>query len=204
MTKGTTLNYGLYSYENSNVLRLTDAGNDTFPLTLLNRSATAGTGVGIEFIADASDTVPTATIVSNTDGNLLFTDGNNTDVSLSTLAAGGGGSSDVQISYTTCPDDTTTHINIGDDTAPDISFQIHYVAERDIMGTPYYQAGEISVLYNDWYDTIFFDYSFIGDDIGMTITADYSGGDIRLNVIVDDTNTADLSFDYTITSKFYK
>jgi len=77
MTKGATLNYGLYSYENSNVLRLTDAGNETLPLTLLNRSATAGTGVGIKFIAGASDTVATASIVSTVADDLTFTVGSN-------------------------------------------------------------------------------------------------------------------------------
>ena len=49
------------------------------------------------------------------------------------------------ISYTTCADNTTTDIAIGD--SDDRSFLIHYIAERN-MGTVQQQSGEITVNYD--------------------------------------------------------
>ncbi|KKK59034.1 hypothetical protein LCGC14_3038430, partial [marine sediment metagenome] len=115
-------------------------------------------------------------------------------------AVGGETSVTKTISYTNCPDDSTTDITIGD--TDDVSFLFHYVASRD-MGTVQQQAGMIEVLYEAVSGTVHYSSSYIGSDLDFTIEAsDESNGDINLNIVVGDVNANDLSFDVRLYSKF--
>ena len=109
------------------------------------------------------------------------------------------------ISYTSCPANTTTNIIIGS-TTTDVAFTMEYVAERNTEPDIQKITGEIRVLYDDVGSFVSYFSDFIPDyiDLGMSITANLSGSDIRLNIIVDNSNSNTLSFDYSITHKFYE
>jgi len=102
--------------------------------------------------------------------------------------------------YVSCPANSTTDLTIGDD--GDLSFVIHYQCYRDISGKKH-QAGTIKILYDPDQESVSCLSSYLGTDIGLDIEADESGGDLRLNVIVDNTNANPVYFDWKFYSKFY-
>jgi len=100
------------------------------------------------------------------------------------------------ISSQTCTGGTTTNITIGD-AATDVKLIIDYTAERS--GEK--RTGQFFVMFDDNTDTVRYGYGqSLGPSLGMTLTADAtSAGDIRLQVIVDDTDSTDLDFEAYIT-----
>jgi len=102
------------------------------------------------------------------------------------------------VSYTTCGASSTTNITIGSTT--DISFLLHYTANRD-MGTVQQQSGTIMVQYDPTAGTVNYASSYIGSDLDFEIQADVSGGNVRLNIIVGNANVNFLNFDYRTYSK---
>lgn len=132
-----------------------------------------------------------------------------TDMALTSAAAGTKTLRELdgqkEVSYTSCPANTTTNIIIGS-TTTDVAFTMEFVAERNTEPDIQKITGEIRVLYDDVGSFAAYFSDFIPDyiDLGMSITANLSGSDIRLNIIVDNSNSNTLSFDYSITHKFYE
>ena len=138
-------------------------------------------------------------IAQDSSGAMIFTDDIGGPYTLDELIS--GGAAGLTIAATDCPDDTTTDITIGDQISQKY-FVINYRATRTMGGTVTMQSGTISVLWNNTASAIYCDSSYIGGDVGMTITADApSNGDIDLNIIVDDTNANNLSFEGHIITK---
>lgn len=102
-------------------------------------------------------------------------------------------------SFTSCTYNSTTNINIGD--TGDYSLLIHYTAYRTISAVVEYQSGTINILYNPSTADIYYTSDYIGEDISISITADVDSGNLRLNIIVDDTNTNNAYFAYRIYSQ---
>lgn len=97
------------------------------------------------------------------------------------------------IASATLIDNTTTNIVIGD-TDTDRAIFVKYGLMRGAL----YQAGQIVVLSRgatvdapSWIVDI-------GDDVGLSIAADISGDDIRLNMTVDNSSVSDITFDYNL------
>lgn len=152
-------------------------------------SITGGTGYGT---SNGGDVVITGGSAAGT--------GNVGNVSLNGIIIEPDGTISESVSYTTCTHSTTTNINIGV-SSTDISFLIHYTASRN-TGTVEQQEGNIEVLYESVSGTVYYTSDYIGSDLGFTITADLDSGNIRLNIIVDNSVANNLSFDYRIYSKF--
>ncbi len=102
------------------------------------------------------------------------------------------------VSYTACAHTSTTNITIG--TTSDISFLLHYTANRDV-GTVEHRSGTIEVQYDPVSGGVTSKNGYLGPKLDFTITADESGGDIRLNIIVGSVNTNSVNFDYKTYSK---
>ena len=96
--------------------------------------------------------------------------------------------------HATLSDNATTDINVGA-IATDHAVIIVYAATRGTL----YQAGKITVLNED---NVNVDYNndWFSDDIGITVAADISGANIRLNIAVDNSTADDVEFDYNITT----
>jgi hypothetical protein len=96
--------------------------------------------------------------------------------------------------HATLPDNATTNVNVGV-TTTDHAVIVVYAATRGTL----YQAGKVTVLNED---NVNVDYNndLFSDDIGMTIAADISGTNIRLNIAVDNSSADDVTFDYNITT----
>ena len=166
---------------------------------------------GLEFIDIDSDYIKTAasTLTALTekvlpvDDDVLIIedseDSNNQKKVLFSNLPGSASSFVKTVSYTTCTYNTTTNITLG--TTSDIAFLVHFTANRD-MGTVQKQSGTVQVQYDSVSGTVNYTYSYIGEDLGVEIQADQSGGNIRLNIIVDNTNTNSLNFDHKVYSKF--
>ena len=107
-----------------------------------------------------------------------------------------------EVSYTACTYNSTTNITIG--TTANVAFKFHYVAERNTGSAVWKEFGNIDVGYDDTSGTVYYSSDFIGVDLGFDIEADVSGGNIRLNIIVDNSVSNNLSFDETLISKFYE
>jgi hypothetical protein len=110
---------------------------------------------------------------------------------LVTAVSSGTGST---IQSATLTANATTNIVIGD-TDTDRAIFIKYGLVRGTI----FQAGQIVVLSRgatvdepSWVIDI-------GDDAGLTMTADISGDDIRLNMTVDNSVVTNITFDYTLT-----
>lgn len=89
---------------------------------------------------------------------------------------------------------TTTNVIIGD-TDTDRAIFVKYGLSRDIL----FQAGEIVVLNRiGTVDTPSWEI-IAGDDAGLTIAADISGDDIRLNITVDNSSPVAITFKYNLT-----
>jgi hypothetical protein len=95
--------------------------------------------------------------------------------------------------HATLPDNATTNVNVGA-IATDHAVIIIFAATRGTL----YQAGKITVLNED---NVNVDYNndWFSDDIGMSVAADISGANIRLNITVDNSSVNDVEFDYNIT-----
>ncbi len=110
-----------------------------------------------------------------------------------------------EISYTACTANSTTNIVIGS-TTTDVALVFRYVAERNTGSVVEKIMGDIEVIYDDVADDAAYFSTAIpgaGDvDLGMGITADVSGSDIRLNIIVDNSNANTLSIDIDPIHKF--
>ncbi len=171
------------------VMSYEDAANDVSKIQLSGSSMLVQDDIGLRGLVYNADYS-----ANSTDSSLID------KAEIEGLIVTGEGSIKKQISFTTCPDNTTTNITIGTTTS-DASFMIHYIAERD-MTVVLRQSGTIEVQY-DATTNVYYTSSFLGPSLDMTIEADFSGTDIRLNIIVGSFNTNDLSFDYKITSKFY-
>jgi hypothetical protein len=94
--------------------------------------------------------------------------------------------------HATFSDNATTNTNVGDITT-DHGLTINYGASR---GTDY-QAGTISILSK--VATVDWNWSYFATDIGMTLTTDISGNNIRLVAVVDNSSVNDVIFNYNIT-----
>ena len=67
------------------------------------------------------------------------------------------------------------------------------------------EMGRIMVLYDDNIPGVSYASQYIpGTGLGLDIQADVSGTDIRLMVIVDNTNSNNLSFDATLKHKYHE
>ena len=106
-----------------------------------------------------------------------------------------------EVSYTTCLDNTTTNISLDTD---GVSFRLHYVAERDMGSGVRKQSGYIDLLYDDVADVNHYSSRFIGVDLDFIIESSDVAGAIRIDVVVGNANTNDLSFDYNVISKLYE
>ena len=125
-------------------------------------------------------------------GSLRFKDPNAGSYTLSQLvAAAVPGLDSVSYAYTLCTANSTTNITIGD--TSDVSFKMIYMAFRE-MSVVDQRLGELTVMYNDVNDSVYYTSDHVGEDLGLSITADKSGTNIRLNVAVDNTNANDLLF----------
>ena len=110
---------------------------------------------------------------------------------LVTAASSGTGSS---IQSATLTANTTTNIVIGD-TDTDRAIFVKYGLRRGAI----FQAGQIVVLSRGaTVDTPSWVVD-IGDDAGLSVAADISGDDIRLNMTVDNSLVTNITFDYTLT-----
>ena len=86
----------------------------------------------------------------------------------------------------------TTNINVGDVTL-DHGIVISYACTRGAL----FQAGQITILSevaavdynNDWFS----------DDVGLTVGADVSGNNMRLNMAVDNSSGTAITFNYNVT-----
>lgn len=96
------------------------------------------------------------------------------------------------MAHSTLADNAVTNIDIGD-VATHIGVIVKFACYR---GTDY-QAGQVSVLN----ETATADYNedHFGTDIGLALTADISGADIRLVCTVDNSSANDVEFYYNIT-----
>lgn len=140
------------------------------------------------------DNTSTYIDVSGTDMSLTSADAGT--VLLADLAAGTS-----TASYTSCTYNATTNI-IVEAVSVNTSYQLHYMAKRDI-GTVQLQSGNITIHYDAVSGAAPYTSSYIPDtDLGFEIEADYNGGNIRLNIIVDNAYSENVSFDYKIVSKF--
>ena len=100
----------------------------------------------------------------------------------------GGGEAGPTI-HTSLLADATTNINIGNKTT-DAIIVINYYAKRGSL----YQMGEITVLNMDTIPDILHEWD--DDDIGLTITADMSGDNLRINCLADDSSVDNINFYY--------
>jgi len=113
-----------------------------------------------------------------------------------------------ELDYTSCIYNETTDIVI-EAVSTNSSYKLHYGATRDV-GTVTFQGGNIEVVYDAVSDNVYYysdypDSNPPGDaDIGMTIEADFTGGYIRLNIIVDNSFSNNLFFNYKIISKIHE
>jgi hypothetical protein len=109
-----------------------------------------------------------------------------------------------QIGYNTCPNNTTTDIVVAN--TSQLATKFHYTVKRDI-GTVKTTSGSIEIHYDVVADTVICYWDHLGDsnyDLGYDITADRSGTDIRLNIIVDNSTSNDLFFDERLISTMYE
>jgi hypothetical protein len=106
------------------------------------------------------------------------------------------------VDYTECAFGDTTNINIGF-TLTDISILLHYTCKRE-MNTWFTQSGTVEVQYNIADNSVYYSSDYIGTDLGVDITADYSNSSIRLNIIVaiDNYIGENVFFDFKIVNKF--
>ena len=107
-----------------------------------------------------------------------------------------------EVSYTTCQYGDTTNITIADMSTAG-SLRIHYFMERD-MTVVLTRSGYIDVQYDPVTNNVYYAVDYLGTDLGVTIEADRSGTNVRLNIIVDGSLANNAFFDYKIISKFYK
>jgi len=108
-----------------------------------------------------------------------------------------------QVSYSTCNHSTTTDINIGVTSA--VALELNYIAERNTGAVVEKEMGSVKVLYDDTSNSIVAtSVESYGPDIGISFTADISGSDIRLNVVVDNSVANNVSFDWNLVHKFYE
>ena len=155
-----------------------------FKITLNSQTETAlitdsrATTAGLEYEADYSDDFTDRTLV----------DKGYVDAKSSTT------------SYTSCTYNATTNI-IVEAVSVNTSYQLHYMAKRDI-GTVQLQSGSIKVQYDAVSGGTAQSSSYVGPDLGFTITSDYSGGNLRLNIVVDNAYSENVSFDFKTMSKF--
>lgn len=110
------------------------------------------------------------------------------------------GSASTLIEWEVVADGGTGYYVIGE-TTTDVAFTFKHIAVR---GTDR-QYGTIEVVYTSYPESIYYFSEFIpaANDLGITITADYSGTDIRLVVTVDSSSSNNLSFDYKLINKFH-
>jgi len=102
--------------------------------------------------------------------------------------------------FNECSADTTTNFIIGD--IGDYSFLIHYVAHRDVSGEQY-QSGTIHIAFNPTNGDVSYSTDYVGPNIGFTLQADLNSNDLRLNAVVDNTNSNSVFFDWKFYSKLY-
>ena len=98
--------------------------------------------------------------------------------------------------YTVCPDNDTTDIPIT--IIEEEVIYLQYIAYRNVSGTITKQFGTFNIGYDVVADTTYYKSSYIGPEIGLGITANITVDSIQLNIIVDNSNTDDLSFGYSI------
>lgn len=85
----------------------------------------------------------------------------------------------------------TTNIDIGD-VATHHGVVVKYAATRGAL----YRAGQVTVLNKG--ATVDYSPDYFADAMGLTITADINGADIRLNCVVDNASATDITFNYNI------
>lgn len=128
-------------------------------------------------------------------GNLTLKDANAGTTILSELAG------EKEVSYATCPDNATTNISLDTD---GVSFRLHYVAERNMGSGPRKQSGTIDLLYDDVTDISYYSSDYVGVDLDFAITSSDVAGAVRLDIVVGNANSNDLSFAYNVISKLYE
>jgi hypothetical protein len=85
--------------------------------------------------------------------------------------------------------DDTTNVILGSLTT-DGSIIINYAAKRGAL----YQQGEITLLNKVSSTDVLHEWD--GDDIGLTVTSDILGDNLRVNMVVDNSSLDDISFNY--------
>jgi hypothetical protein len=89
------------------------------------------------------------------------------------------------------PENATTNLVVGNKLT-DGAIVINYVATRGIL----YQLGEIVLLSRLTTAEVLHDWD--SDDVGLIVTGDVSGNDLRLNLAVDNTSVNHVYFNYII------